>query len=116
MFDKIRNAFGVNRSGSAGSLDGFAQKRRLFQGAFDQMDLRTRHVGERASDDQSRKTRTGAKIDPYSRLGREREKLQGIGDVPRPQLWLGRSCDQIGVLLPVLQNGDKAVETDDCFT
>ena len=63
------------------------------------MDRRAGPVGERAGDHQAGKAAAGAEIDPDAGLGGEREKLQRVGDVPRPDRRDRRGRDQIGVLL-----------------
>ncbi len=80
------------------------------------MNLGVDHIRESTGDDQTWKSSPRAEINPSARCWREGHKLERISDVAGPQLRLGRSCDKIDPLLPLLKNGDKTVESTLCFT
>lgn len=76
VFDEIRDAFGMNHRWNPGRQHRFAQERRLFANAFDEMDFDARLVRQRAGDRETGKARATPKIDPDFGARSEIEELQ----------------------------------------
>ena len=73
------------RGRRAGCRTASRRKCSLLAVAFDEMHLRARRLRERAGDHQARETRPRAEIGPNARLRRQRQELQRVGDMARPQ-------------------------------
>src|SRR5262249_16725374 len=95
------------RFGDALSL---AQECGLFGIAFNEMDLDAGSTRKGAGDHQARKSATRAEVDPDARVRPEVEKLEGIGDVPRPQMRNRGWRDETGGPLPRQQKSHKPIE------
>ena len=106
----------MDLGGSSSGADGFAQECRFLGAAFNQMHMGSRHIRKRAGDHQARKPSPGAEIDPNSRLWRQPQQLKRVGNMAGPKRWFSGRRNQIGVLLPRQQHGDKALEPFQCFT
>ena len=110
----IRTAWTI--AGSSNVIDGFAQEGGFFAGAFDQVDRR-RLAGLRARRrSRGRESRRRSRDRPSIGVGRERQELERIGDVARPDRRDRRRRDQIDPLRPRQQEFDEAIEPRRCFT
>ena len=113
---KILDALGMHVRWSAGNALRLAQECNLFAIAFNEVNESTWLLRQRAGNHQPGKSASRAQVDPNSRIGRELEKLEGIGNVPRPQ-FRGRGwCNQVGGALPMQQQRDEPVQPFACFT
>src|SRR6266487_122162 len=92
-----RGMHACRRFGEALSL---AQECGLFCIAFNEMDMSAGATRKRAGDRQAGKSAARAEVDPNARLGRKVEKLEGIGDMPRPQMRNSGWRDETGGPLP----------------
>jgi len=80
------------------------------------MDARPHLVSKRAGDHHAREAPAGSKIDPGSRLWRQRQQLERVGDVACPDFTDRRICDQVQPVLPSQQGFDESVEAILRFT
>ncbi len=101
---------------SPGRPRSLAQERRLLGIAFDEVNLGPFGLGEGTGDNQAGEPAAGTKVDPSAGMWRERQELQRIGDMARPQFRFGRGGDQIDAALPVEEKRDEAIEPRFCFT
>src|SRR5262249_39118779 len=102
------------RFGEALSL---AQECGLFGIAFNEMDVGVGLTRERAGDHQTGKPAARPEVDPDARARGEVEKLERIGDVPRPQMRSRGWRDETGGgPLPSQQKRDESIETLQGFT
>ena len=90
--DEILDSHRVNYRGASVDSRGLAQKGGLFAVAFDQMNPARRIVSERAGNHQSGKSAARAEVDPASRLWRQRQELQRVGDMPGPYRFAGSTA------------------------
>ena len=77
---------------------------------FNQREMPFRPVLRGERDDKPRKSRAAAKIDPLIESWRMLEKLQAVGDVPRPDIRKRRRRDEVVRALPLRQEGDEALK------
>jgi hypothetical protein len=80
------------------------------------MDTRPGLFSERAGDHHAWEATAGTKVDPGSRLWRQRQELERIGDVARPDFSDRRICDQVQSVLPSQQSFDQQFEAVLRFT
>jgi hypothetical protein len=80
------------------------------------MDMSTGAARQRAGDHQAGKSAARTEVDPNAGFRAEVEKLEGIGNVPRPEVRNRGWRDEIGGPLPSEQKRDEAIETLQRFT
>ena len=97
-------------------VDGFAQERGFFADAFHQMDGGPFPACEGAGDDDPRKARAGSEIDPAFGVRRQRQELERIGDVTRPDVRDGRTRNQVDMGRNIEELVDEQVQFRRCFT
>jgi len=105
----------MHKAGRAGHAQSFAQERGLLAVALDQMHLAV-DVRQRAGNSDPGKTAAAAEVDPGADVRGDGEQLQGVGDVPGPEVGQGGGGDEIRFGLPLQQEVDEGVEPLDCFT
>src|SRR5262249_50558151 len=93
-----------------------AQECGLFGIAFNEMDMGAGPTRKRAGNHQAGKSAARAEVDPDSRVRGEVEKLEGIGNVPRPQVRNRGWRDETGGPLPSQQKRDESIEALQGFT
>jgi hypothetical protein len=80
------------------------------------MDMGAGTTRKRAGDHQTGKSAPGAEVDPNARVRREVEKLEGVGNVPRPQMRNRGWRNETGGPLPSQQKRDEPIEARQGFT
>jgi hypothetical protein len=80
------------------------------------MDVSAAPTGKRAGDHQAGKSAPRAEVDPNARMRREVEKLEGVGNVPRPQVRNRGWRNEAGGPLPGEQKRDEPIEARQGFT
>ena len=84
--------------------------------AFNQMDFRTRLVGERAGDRNAGKSTARSEVDPDSGLRCKSQELKRISDMACPQLMQRRGRHEVELALPSQQHFYVSVEPRFRFT
>src|SRR6516164_3771269 len=113
---EILDARGMHACRRLGDALSLAQECGLFIIAFNEMDMSTGAARQRAGDHQAGKSAARAEVDPNAGFGGEVEKLEGIGNVPHPQVRDRGWCDEVGGPLPGEQKRDEAIEALQGFT
>src|SRR6266481_4463788 len=93
-----------------------AQEGGLLGVALDQMDHGARRLRQYASQHHAGKAAAAAEISPDFCARSESQELERIGNMPRPQVWKRRGCDQICLRLPLQKEADIAIQPLLCFT
>ena len=85
VINKILDPGGVDHRRSFGHPCSLAQEGCLLGVAFDEVDLGPLGIGKSASNRKAGEATPGAEVDPSPCLWRQRQELQRIGDMARPQ-------------------------------
>src|SRR5262245_43209639 len=95
---------------------GLAQKRSLLGDTLDQIDSGARRLRQRTGQHDTWKAAAAAKIDPGLCGRSERQELQRIGDMTRPEIRKRGGGDEIRLRLPLPKQRDIAIEPPFRFT
>jgi hypothetical protein len=84
--------------------------------ALKQIDFHAGSFQRSDAEDETRKAGAGAEIEPSASIGSEIEELEGIGDMPRPDVFQRFGPDEVFDPLPAPELLREKVETAKCFT
>src|SRR5215467_12956961 len=113
---EIPDARGMHACRRLGEALSLAQECGLFGIAFNEMDMSTGTARQRAGNDQTGESAARTEVDPDAGFRGEVEKLEGIGNMPHPEVRNRGRRDEIGGPLPSEQKRDEAIEALQGFT